>query len=425
MMKKLSAAFASLLLCAGSATAAEAFTWGGDLRVRVTDLGDVPHNAGGHFDQVFNRNRTRVWLQYQTDEHTLWRARFTNEFRFYDRGRQYTKNWDPLNEIIVDELYADFKNLGSGNLALRVGRQELIYGTGKVILEGTPSDGSRTLFFNALKASLQMGANDIDFLAVYNTDKDYAAINRESKLRMIEHDEAGIGFYGKHRQLANMPFESYWIYKVEYDSRTALRTFEDAKFHTVGGRFMPDFGNGVKANIELALQHGDHGDIRLRGQMLDAELSYRPAMGGTLKPAFVAGYYYLSGNDAGSEGRNEGWHPVFSRWPQISELYVYSLVGTQYGVAGWSNLDSFSIGMDLVPFSDGSLKLRYHKLYANEKDGSGTGKDRGDLITAVLGFKLSPSLTGHVWGEWLQVGDYYAKGTDDGQFLRANIVYSF
>lgn len=416
-----------LLVLAGTPALAndDNLQWGGDLRLRVTDLGDIPHNAGGQFDQLFNRNRTRAWIQYSADENSLLRVRFTNEFRFYDTGRQYTKNWDPLNEIIIDEFYVDFKNLAEGRLALRMGRQELIYGTGKILLEGTPSDGSRTLFFNAIKASVILDAHVIDLLAIYNTDKDYAAINRKSELRMIEQDEAGLGFYAKHSMFDNMPFESYWIHKIEYGSRTALGTFADARFHTVGGRFMPKFGQGLDANIELALQHGDHGDIRMRGQMLDAELRYRPGIWGQTNPAFVGGYYYLSGNDQTTHRRNEGWHPVFSRWPQISELYVYSLVGTQYSIAGWSNLESFALGMDLTPFANGSLKLRYHKLYANERDGTGTGKERGDLLTAVVGFKISPTLTGHIWGEWLQVGDYYASGTDDGHFLRANIVYSF
>jgi hypothetical protein len=221
-----------------------------------------------------------------------------------------------------------------------------------------------------------------------------------------------------------MPFEYYWIYKHEEKSRTSYNGFADADFHTIGGRFMPKFGNGLSANVEVAMQRGEHGTENIEGAMFDGTLMYAPKIWGSTKPVFSAGYYYLSGDEAGAAD-NEGWHPVFSRWPQISELYVYSLVGTQYSVGGWSNLKAPSVGLDLAPFKDGKLSLRYHKLLADVNDGPGIGDDRGDLITATLKFKITEALSGHLRGEWLDPGDYYAAGTKDASFVRLNLEYKF
>jgi len=425
MGKKTILVAALLAAGAGPALGAEGFDWGGDFRFRVTDLDHIPTNAGSFaFHQLFNRNRTRVWFNYGPNEDTNLRLRLTNEFRFYDSGRQDVEKWDPINEIVPDNIYADFNNLSGGKLSLRIGRQDLIYGTGKVILDGTPLDGSRTIYHNAIKATLKFETNKIDFLGIYNEGKDSLTINAQDDVRVIEQDEAALGLYGKNSLYEQTPFEYYWIYKTEDESRTSYGAFEDANFHTVGGRIMPKFGSGFKGNAELAWQTGNHGDEDVGGRMLDASLTYGPDIWGSTKPAFTGGYYYLSGNEAGS-GDNEGWHPVFSRWPQISELYLYSWVGTQYSIGGWSNLKTPYLGLDLVPFKDSKFQFRYYYMEADEKDGPGNGDKRGDLFTALLKFKIIENLTGHVRGEWLNVGDYYAPGTDDAYFLRLNLLYKF
>ncbi|MCG5513961.1 alginate export family protein [Ectothiorhodospira shaposhnikovii] len=427
MLKKTTLSAGALALLMGMGSAQAGWDWGGDLRVRVTDLDSIPTQAGGfQFDLLFNRTRTRLWAGYQFNEDVAFHGRLMNEFRIYERGEDRSRYEDQkfLSEVVPDLLYMDFNNLADGLLDLRVGRQELIYGTGNIILNGTPLDGSRSLFFNAVKAGLTVNeGHTLDLLAIYNARQDALTINRQSGLSLIEHNERAMGVYGRNSQSEAMPFEYYWIYKEELGSRTADGSKADADFHTLGVRFMPRNGP-ISANLELAAQDGSHGDANLKGRLLDASLTLRPAIWGQTRPAFTAGYYYLSGNEAGT-GDNEAWYPVFSRWPQFSELYVYSYVGTQFSIAGWTNLKAPFIGLDLNPSGNTSLKLRAHRLYADEKDGSGDGDHRGDLFTAVLGINLSPSLRAHLWAEYLDTGDYYPSGTSDAHFLRANVEYTF
>lgn len=409
----------------GTGAATADWDWGGDLRVRVTDLKDIPITGPAEVDQLFNRNRTRLWASYQFSEDVSFTGRLMNEFRFYDKGRGYTRDHDPLGEIVPDLLYVDINNLAEGRVDLRLGRQELIYGTGNILLNGTPRDGSRSLFYNAIKASVDLGpAHSVDLLAIYNEAKDSLTINREPQLTLIEHDEAAAGVYGRYAGVENTPLEYYWIYKQEKNrSYARLGTRADADFHTVGVRAAPDRGQWA-ANLELALQRGSQEDDDLKGELLDASVTFRPDIWGDTRPAFTAGYYYLSGNDAGTDN-NEGWRPVFSRWPQFSELYAYGFIGSEFGVAGWSNLKAPFVGLDMKPSPRTSLKLRYHRMYADEKDGPGNGDLRGDLLTAVLGVNLAENVRGHLWAEFLDPGDYHERGAGDAHFLRANIEYSF
>lgn len=429
-MGKMSILAAAVLAASGtSAIAGTGFEWGGDVRFRIESIGDVSTHTNGTIDQLFNRDRIRLWASYAPDENIIFKARLTNEFRFYDEGRQVTDAWDPFNELVPDNLYLDLNKLGGGMLNLRVGRQDMFYGNGRVIADGTPLDGSRTFFFNAIKANVIFNAaNKLDLLGIYNTYRDPLTLNQQEKVYLLEQgqDESALGLYGSNSQFEQFPFEYYWVFKHEDNSlMTDRKTKEDADFHTFGARVMPKFGSGVSGNLEVAIQSGDHGDANVGGSMLDASLTFAPEWGGSLKPSFTAGYYYLSGGDLAGQGNDESWHPIFSRWPQISELYLYSWVGSQYGVGGWTNLSAPFVGLDLVPFDQSTFKLRYYDLSADLADGPGGGDKRGDLITAQLTYNYTKNLKGHLIAEFLDTGDYYTPGTDDANYVRFQVEYSF
>ncbi len=173
-MSKIIAVAFLVLTSVGLAQADNDFTWGGDLRFRVTGLNEIPLSAGGAVlpDQRFNRNRVRVWGQYDPNEDITFRLRLVNEWRYYDKEKTDSRSWDPMEETLPDQLYAEFRNLLDGKLSLKIGRQDMIYGTGKIMLDGTPGDGSRTIFFDAIKASLNLDDNQIDLFALYNHDDD-------------------------------------------------------------------------------------------------------------------------------------------------------------------------------------------------------------------------------------------------------------
>lgn len=405
---------------------AAGWDWGGDFRSRVTLLEEVPwgndSSSYARTNQLFNRNRTRVWTNYALSPNIKFHARLMNEFFWSDRGRDYgdlQEAREPLSEVVPDLLYVDIDNLAEGNLHLRLGRQEMSYGNGRVMLNGNPLDGSRSLFVNAAKATLKFYPDQsLDFFAIYNEDEDSLTLNSQSNLGLIERDEMAVGFYGRSTSGGEQwPFEYYWIHKYED------RDPDPVDFQTIGGRYFPSLG-GWSVNFEMAVQHGEKGDADLEGEMIDASATYRPQLNVSPEPAFSAGYYFLSGNDADSENR-EDWFPVFSRWPQLSELYLYSFIATEHRVGGWSNLQSPFVGVDLDWSANFSLAMRYHLLYADEKDGSGEGDKRGELATVNLGMQFSDSLETHLRLEHLAVGDYYPEDATDAWFARAHWQYSF
>jgi hypothetical protein len=428
---------ALLVLATGPALGTEGFSWGGDFRFRIEGLNHIPTDRPFNAEvyQLFNRDRTRLWAKYGFTENIDILARLTNEFRFYDTndGRQDPGTWEFLGEVTPDQFYLDARKLANGLIDTRLGRQDFVYGTGKILADGTPLDGSRTFFADGAKVTFNFQGHSLDLLGLYTAQQPQPVINNQDT-NLIESDQWAAGLYGKYNRFEQVPFEYYWIYKHENDTATSYKekgryVLADANFSTFGFRVMPKFGYGLTGNLEVATQAGTHGEDDVNGTMVDTSLSFAPP--GFLpdyKPLLKIGYWYLSGNEADSSS-NEGWHPVYGRQPQDNwgELMGYTLIGSQYSIFGWSNFSTPFVALEASPIQKSRLILRYSWVGAAEDDGlgGGDGTDRGGLFFALFTFEIMPQLKGHLWGEWFNPGDYYADTARDNSFLRLNLEYSF
>jgi hypothetical protein len=410
------------------------FDWGGDIRLRTVYFDDIPYNIGidargGR--NSFQRYRTRLWGEIQATDSLKLKVRAVNEFRTY-QDPDTTKSWDPLDEIVIDNLFADWT---AGDWNLRVGRQDLIYGTGKLILDGTPKDGSRTIYFDAVKASYTGIENTvIDLLGLYTQAEDPLAILSEDRdlvgkaSSAYDGAEAGGGVYIKNNSMEKLPLEAYYLLKSKEEAWTSPATgvlHDDNDRHTVGTRFMPKFSEQLDGNLELAYQFGDD----ISAFMIDSQINYH--FDGDMKPCLGLGWYHLSGDDA-SSATDEGWNSLWARWPQYSELYVYGY--DTEGGGRWSNLSMPHIDLTVNPCSRLKTSLMAGYMLAPEKDGIGGGSNRGLLVTLWNRFTLKENLfsdgdklTGHLLLEMVEPGDYYSDDQQDDTslFARLELNYAF
>jgi hypothetical protein len=455
------------MLAADGAVAADAqpvsypaFKAGGDLRVRQEYFENIPVKRDppgfSRFgDNNYLRVRSRLWGEVGFSESIAVRGRLANEFREYwkpdgddPRIDDYTALWDPLDEVVVDNLYLDWKGLFGGTLDARIGRQDLFYGNGRLIADGTPKDGSRTFYFDAVKLTYKgFAGNTIDLLGIYNEPENELAIDSQNRdltgYTNVYNDmiEAGAGVYWKSNASKTLPFEAYYLYKHESKWETASQFYpwlvckpgeckSDAlDLHTVGARLMPRFGETLDASVELASQFGERGSQDVVGYMVDASAHWRPKIEGTSKPAFGVGWYYLSGDDPGSDD-DEGWNPLWARWPQYSELYTYAW--DVDGAVRWSNLNMPYVDFEVTPSSVYRTKVLAGYMFAPEEDGSGGGSHRGLLFTWWNYFNLAEKilgskdkLTGHLLLELVNPGDYYLNDRDTAIFARWELMYTF
>ncbi|MCD4653915.1 hypothetical protein K8T06_08250, partial [bacterium] len=146
-----------------------------------------------------------------------------------------------------------------------------------------------------------------------------------------------------------------------------------------------------------------------------------------MKPALKLTAGAFSGDDSDTE-KDEGWTPPFSRWPQWSELYIYSFI-KEGRVSYWSNLWFANAEFVFTPVDPLKIRLSYYKMMAFEAWPHparmfGDGKDRGDLFQIRTDFKLPAGFSGHAVYEYHIPGDFYG-GDEPGHFLRFELNYSF
>lgn len=416
----------------------ELFKMGGDVRLREAYFNNIPYNLanpdqarGG--ENEYQRYRLRLWGEFHPTEELYVRTRAIYEFRTGSQGNA-RKGWEYGDEVVFDNLYVDWAR---DDIALRVGRQDLIYGTGKVILDGTPKDGSRTIYFNAAKVSYT-GIEDttVDFLAMYMPSEDELAINSQDRDlvgktgRYYHGDEAGGGVYVKNQSKEDLPFEAYYLIKTQEEEwRSAYNGIKhDGEVrHTIGTRLMPKFSENLSGNLEMAYQTGDN----ISAYMIDSLLTLKLSALEAQKASVGLGWYHLSGDDT-SSSTDEGWNPLWARWPQYSELYVYAY--DTEGAGRWSNLSMPHVDFSISPTKRLKMDFLLGYMFAPEDDGIGGGHNRGLLFTWWNKFTIkeglfssNDKLTGHLMGELFQPGDYYTDNQENetAAFLRAELVYAF
>ena len=149
-MKTFPSAFFFLALCAAASAQSEkkpSFEFGFEQRVRNenwNNLLDFNDGADDQRNQI--RYRTRAWFKAPLSSTIDFAAGLNQE-----TNQKFNPNLkNNFDEIVFETLYLDIKKLFVKGLSLRVGRQNLMKGEGFLFLEGSPGDGSRSIYVNAV-----------------------------------------------------------------------------------------------------------------------------------------------------------------------------------------------------------------------------------------------------------------------------------
>lgn len=387
------------------------------------DATDFEHDAVDARHQW--RFRTRVWAKLDAGARTTFVAGLNNESRKLTTPRVALT----MDETLFETLYLEHRF--AGDVLVRAGRQNLTRGDGFILMDGGPLDGSRTAYFNALDAGWTRGRRRLDLLLVSDTDRDqYLPAIHDRHRALIEWDERAIGLYGVDSSMERTTLDAYWFFKTETaDTRAAANAARqpDRRFHTAGARATRDMAGDWSLKVEFAGQLGrQEGGAKVRAWGGQASLR-RAFPGAPARPAVAVGWVALSGDDPATAA-NEGWDPLFSRFPKWSELYIYTL-GAERGAAYWTNLSMGVAEVQLAPARSLDARLVYLRLGAFHRfPGApsllGDGTRRGDLLIARADLKLDDHWRGHLLGERLAPGDFYT-GDDTGWFFRAEVTFEF
>lgn len=443
-------AAAAALACAGEAdNDTPRLRVGGDFRARQEkwDFIPIPTESpdvtrGGYNDSF--RFRSRLWASYDLFDEATVNVRLAHMFYEVTAGPDAFE-WP--DELVLDNANIELRGLTGDGSKLVAGRQDIILGSGRLVLEGTALDASRTTYFDGIFLHQPMADGlSADIFAVYDKDEDPLAVgNVHRQVRGYSpavdgRDEAGAGVFLNSGLCGGaLPVSLYYIWKHETSARAADGAeIENADIHTIGLLTRPKLSRMLSGEIEFARQIDPASDdgidamLAYAGLFLDIDMQKMPASD-SLYPKAVhttrlgLDVTYLSGDDPDSR-RNEAFNPIFSRYPMLSELVVYSY--DTEGAANWNNLIYPRISATFGR-NGHSLNLAGGPMFAEERNGAGGGRHRGELYTAQYNIPLLKGARnkfgktdGHVRVEVFEPGDYYTSDRTS-YYFRWEILVSF
>lgn len=408
-----------------------------DLRVRQETLDGVYHFDSANSDRDWIRVRARGGAALQGGAHRF-ELRLANEHRHYLDPDDTDFDWD---ELIVDRAaWTWTPDGGDRDLRLSVGRQDIIWPGGFLMLEGHPLDGSRSIYHNAVRLQWSRHADRFDVAVIYNPASDAFVLADDHGYRLPDGDEGRLLNNGDELGLAARWMAGPWqwscILKQEDGAELDLPDFETV---TLGARYAGRICPAGELEAEVALQYQHRGESTAMpdgpGWTSDesawahaAQAFVTRTLGGETK--LRAGGFLYSGSDGGLGAFRAPW----GNWPKWSELYIYTLLAEgddgRVHVAAWENIAAPRVEVTRPLGSvagrrlDGRAGLSW--LLAPEPEWT----SRGVLAQAEVKFDLGGGFDGHLLCEYFDPGEFH-DGTnglpsidDPTLFLRWQVTYT-
>lgn len=432
-------------------------SWGSDLRLRNEYFDEIlalnPRNS--LHEQDYFRFRARLWASVTPVENLSLNARLATEPREWLRPAGYTpmKGHSGLDmtEGVLDNLNVKWGNILGQPLALVVGRQDLLIGDGWLVGDGTPYDGSWTYFLDAARMSYELKEQHtlIEAIGIIQDAKDdgwLRTINDQDRF-LTEQNEKGAILSIGNTSLKSISPTAYFVYK--HDDRAsgfdpvhnpAPRGGDNADIYTVGGRLQGLLGGHWKYWVEGAYQFGQKQDVIVQYPAPSSAYRDIDAFGANTKLSYLfhdswnnqlmLSYEFLSGDDPKS-GNDEMFDVLWGRWPRWSEIGLYSFAA-ETRIGQEANLHRLGPTWSVDPTKALNLSASYFALFSQQDVAtrgapglfSGTGNFRGHFLQAVLKYKFSRHVSGHLWSEFEFPGDYYVSRAVMS-FLRAELAFTF
>lgn len=439
----------------------EGLTMGLDIRLREVygrNILSMNKDWGGsenYNDHHWQRYRTRWSLKWALNPDIDFNTRLTWEFWGHCKPENHPipffeeQNYD-FDEAIFDIMNIQWRNFMCLPLTLTVGRQEIILGTGWLVLDGTPGDGSRTIFFDAIRAQYQVSDTtklDLIYIQQYDDEEKYIKPFNHHAVQERRHltqknDETGFIVYLTHLLSEDTSVDGYYIYKKEEASDWSKHYSTpgtDAEIHTFGGRLYGNLTQNWSYSAEYAAQFGkSHANGQryrdLCAQGTNTKLMY--AFLDDMKNEVHVGYEYLSGDDDPTDGTDNQFNPLWGDWPQYQrggDLQSYIWTFENKGLGNVVNMHRLGFGHSFKPNNVWTVATDYNLLWADETNPRALGPTgnnltnnnfRGHMLSSIATYSCCKNFRTHFMLDYFIPGSYYDI-SDDAFFARVHMEWAF
>ncbi len=330
-------------------------------------------------------NRTNDFLLHRTRVYA--NVEYGSWLRFYGEGIDAVTDFDDVTPRAIEEnrfdalnLFGDLRILDrpGGQLWLRGGRQELLYGAERLV---SPLDWSNTRrTFDGLKASWK-GCNwDVDawWTRPVPFGQHLAGGVTDHNFDRSDESQEFIGLWMSRKTCKIRKLDLYFLRLAEYDANPTM--FDESLF---GARWEGQWCN-LLLEAEGGYQFGNFGADDHRAGFFTMGVGRKLDL--PWKPVVWAYYDWASGDADPSDGRHETFNQLFP----LGHKYFGFM-----DIVGRQNIEDFNFRVTAAPHKKVRLMLWWHIFHLDEAR---------DALYSAGGTAIRQDVTG-------------AAGTDVGQEL--------
>ncbi|MBW6520031.1 MAG: alginate export family protein [Desulfoarculaceae bacterium] len=400
---------------------------GGEVTFRgynLQNVWDFDDTKDGDNRDLF-RLKGSLWTTYQATDDVTAKIQLTNqtwgEGVTYDQSALRDPNDSAMdnnsNKVFLDNAYIHVKNLLELPVEATFGRQNVIYGSGFVLLDGQSQFASTSIYFDGVK--LRWNISDQLMLdGLYMKDQENNVSNGVNNGAGDDITLSGFYFTNKKCPITGMQQELYAL------NRKDELLGKDIWMY--GARLSDKMANGFDYSLEGAIQTGDATrdlDQDAYGLKLDAGYTFKDL---TWTPRPYVNYSYLSGDGDAGDGDNKQWDVFYGGWPQWGDLLAWKFLNLKVnstanvnnvksvydsfddysnvvGEAIYSNLQMITLGTSARIMPKLSANISYSLLSFNETD-AGVDDDFGDYYQASLTYQYTKELSFSLYAAMIDPG---------------------
>ncbi len=394
-------------------------------------------SKNGRHATEYQRTRTRVFGALDFSDDVTINLSLANRFHYVTTSPSKPNNdgsgtWEFPDEVYIDAANVVFKNILESGISLTVGRQNLGFGNGLLVAEGTPYDQGRSVYFDGITARFASDNFNSTLFVLYDRWKDGSVFINDRNRRLRSGNIFTAGLYNTYKMNEYFNFDFYYMFNDQDDVHPNTRDrIERAhaidasvSLHTAGLRVFGAVPSMLDYSVEAAAQFGRDADgSHISANMADARLKYHIYDDSDLKPMLGFEFSHFSGDDD-ADGKNHSWNPLLCQCPLWGEELLPIMLNGM-----WTNLNMIGTTLSCNPTEKCKVSLYATDYYADERDGSigadsntGGGRHVGLLAGIFVSydflkdFHFLKSLSGQAYLSHFMPSNYYDNGHDSNWF---------
>lgn len=361
--------------------------------------------GGSFWYRYMHETDSRLNAAGINNDYHLLRTRLHADLWYQDQFRLFAEMLDAralgldLPALAIDKNHTDMLNLFAdvklgqfmdGPAYLRVGRQELLYGSQRLISTLDWANTRRT--FQGVKTFWQTPAFNLDAFWVR------PMVTEPNQFDNWDKDRNFVGLWGTYKAIPGQVLDLYYLSLIDNRIVSPANITQgnvlqgDSVLHTIGARWVGDYER-ILYELEGMYQFGKRSHLDISAFSIASGVGYQLPL--PMNPQFWLRYDFASGDKNHRDGHSNTFNQLFP-----FGHYYFGYIDQ----VGRQNIHDFNAQFTLHPQPWVTFLGQYHRFYlANKRDylynaaGAGTirditgqsGSHVGDEIDFTINFHLS------------------------------------